>query len=142
MAIKTDMSKAFDRVEWNFLEELMRKMGFDERWISWIMAFIRTVTYTVLINRRPHSFIKPERGIRQGDPLSPFIFILCAEALVHSLNESESLRKLNGISLAPQGPAVHHLLFPDDSFLLCKASCETVWRLIVASKSIVKCLAK
>ena len=88
MAIKTVMSKAYDRVEWNFLEVLMEKMGFDRSWIRWIMACVNSVTFSVLLNGNSHGFIRPERGIRQGDPLSPFLFILCAEALVSKLNQS------------------------------------------------------
>lgn len=88
MAIKTDMSKAYDRVEWNFLEVLMEKMGFDRSWIRWIMACVNSVTFSVLLNGNSHGFIRPERGIRQGDPFSPFLFILCAEALVSKLNQS------------------------------------------------------
>ena len=122
MAIKTDMSKAYDRVEWNFLEVLMEKMGFDHIWIKWIMACVSSVTFSVLLNGNSHDFIKPERGIRQGDPLSPFLFILCAEALVSRLNNSEVLGQLHGIKLAASSPAVHHLLFADDSLLLCNAT--------------------
>lgn len=124
MAVKTDMSKAYDRVEWCFLENLMEKMGFDRQWICWIMACVSTVTYSVLLNGSPHGFIRPERGLRQGDPLSPFLFIMCAEALVGCLNQSEARGKINGICLGPGGPAVHHLLFADDSLLLCRANEE------------------
>lgn len=87
-----------------------------------MMACVSSVTYTVLLNGKPHGYIKPERGIRQGDPLSPFLFILCAEALVSCLNHSEAQGKLNGIRLATTGPSVHHLLFADDSLLMCKAT--------------------
>lgn len=122
MAVKTDMSKAFDRVEWAFLETLLERMGFARTWVAWIMSCVSTVSYSVLINGSSHGFLRPERGIRQGDPLSPFLFILCAEALVHSLNQSEADKRLTGIRIATNAPAVHHLLFADDSLLLCRAT--------------------
>ena len=111
MAIKTDMSKTYDRVEWNFLEVLMEKMGFDHVWVRWIMACVSTVSFSVLLNGNSHGFIRPERGIRQGDSLSPFLFILCAEALVCKLNNSEGSGKLHGIKLTEACPSIHHLLF-------------------------------
>lgn len=133
MAIKTDMSKAYDHVEWNFLETLLEKMGFDRKWVCWVMACVSTVSYTILLNGRTHGFFRPERGIRQGDPMSPFIFIMAAEALVSVLNKAEEAGRLNGIKLDKNGPAVHHLLFADDSLLMCKAD-------MMESVEILRCL--
>ena len=130
MAVKTDMSKAYDIVEWSFIEVLLERMGFERQWIRWIMSCVSTVSFSVLINGASHGFIKPERGLRQGDPLSPFLFILCAEALVNCLNQVETEGRLTGIKLATSGPAVHHLLFADDSLLMCKASVEEAAELI------------
>ena len=127
------MSKAYDRVEWCFLEELLEKMGFAQIWIRWVMACIKTVSYSILLNGKAHVFIKPERGIRQGDPLSLFLFILCAEALVSKLNHSEASGLLTGIGMSSSGPRVHHMLFADDSLLMCKAN-------ELESKEVVECL--
>ena len=68
MAIKLDMSNAYDRVEWNFLEGIMWKMGFNEGWINLIMVCVSIVTYSVLVNGEPSGLIHPTKGIRQGDP--------------------------------------------------------------------------
>src|SRR5690606_36573709 len=89
MTIKTDMSKAYDRVELAFIEALMQKLSFDSHWIKLIMECISLVQYQVLINGQPHGFITPHRGLRQGDPLSPYLFIMCTEVLVANIRKAE-----------------------------------------------------
>ena len=126
MAIKTDMSKEYDRVEWSFLETLMEKLGFDERWIQMIMQCISSVSYQVLINGEAKGNIIPSRGLRQGDPLSPFLFILCTEVLISQLKHAEREKKITGIKIARACPPVPHLLFADDSLFSVKQSKENV----------------
>jgi hypothetical protein len=122
MALKLDMSKAYDLVEWAYVESIMRKMGFAERWISLVMECIRTVQFSVLIDGVPKGFINPTRGIRQGDPLSPYIFLLCAEGLSALLQKASSSGRLKGIQSSRGGPWISHLFFADDSLLFGQAS--------------------
>jgi hypothetical protein len=117
MAMKLDMSKAYDRLEWDFVEGVLRKIGFANRWISLLMSCIRTVTYLILINGQPHGLITPTRGLRQGDPLSPYLFILCAEVLSSLLQHSSKEGLISGVSLSRGGTRIHHLFFADDSLL-------------------------
>lgn len=104
------------------MEELFSRLGFDSKWITWVMTCVRSVTYSVLLNGNSYGFIQPERGIRQGDPLSPFLFILCAEALVHTMNKAETEGRLSGLRLTRSCPSIQHLLFAGDSLFLCRAN--------------------
>ena len=124
MAIKLDMSKAYDRVEWVYLEAMMRKMGFHERWISLIMMCVTTVSYSVLINGEPKGKIIPSRGLRQGDPISPYLFLLCAEGLSAMIKKEEREGNLNGIAICRRAPRITHMLFANDSIVFCRATRE------------------
>ena len=122
MAIKFDMSKAYDRVEWVYLEAVMRRMGFDEKWIRLIMICITTVFYSILVNGEPTSMIVPTQGIRQGDSLSPFLFLLCTEGLNGLITQAANRGDIKGFALSRNSPRLTHLLFADDSLLFCRAT--------------------
>lgn len=133
MALKLDMSKAYDRVEWKYLESIMLKMGFNTIWVNLMMECVRTVSFSILVNGSPHGYFSPSRGLRQGDPLSPYLFLLCAEGLHGLLSQAESSGKIQGLSLCRNGPHLTHLFFADDCLLLCKANlneCATLLQIL------------
>ena len=122
MALKLDMSKAYDRVEWSYLELIMQRMSFAERWVDLILECITTVNYSILINGEPSEVFHPTRGLRQGDPLSPYLFFLCTEGLHSYLHQASKVGQIRGVSICKNGPRLTHLFFADNSVLFCKAS--------------------
>ncbi|KAK6786278.1 hypothetical protein RDI58_014803 [Solanum bulbocastanum] len=122
MALKLDIAKAYDRVEWIYVQSLLLKMGFHDTFVSWIMQCITTPTYKFNINGEIVGAVRPIRGLRQGDLLSPYLFILCAEELS---NQAEEQGELRGICLRRGGPMVNYLFFADDSFLFCSANTQS-----------------
>ena len=119
-AVKLDMSKAYDRVEWSFLEKMLLKLGFHDNWVQVIMKCVSTVTYRIKVNGELSDEIIPNRGLRQGDPLSPYLFLICAEAFSCLLGAAEGNGELSGVKICQHVPSINHLLFADDSLLLLK----------------------
>ena len=117
MAIKLDMSKAYDRVEWGYLDAVMCKIGFHKRWIELIRMCISTVSYLILINREAKGKITPSRGLRQGDPISPYLFLLCTEGLSVMIRKKEVEGSIRGVVVSRGAPKISHLFFADDSII-------------------------
>lgn len=126
MALKLDMAKAYDRVEWSFVNYVLLHMGFPPKITKLIMSCITTVSYQILINGQPSRSFFPEKGIRQGDPLSPYIFILCANVLSGLLHKEEAKGSIHGIQVARKAPQITHLLFADDNLLFARANQKEV----------------
>jgi hypothetical protein len=122
-ALKLDMSKAYDRVEWGFLRRMMNKLGFDANWVEVVMNCVSTVTYRVRVNGELTEQIVPQRGLRQGDPLSPYLFLICAEAFSCLLNVAEESGDMVGVRVCPNAPSINHVLFADDS-LRVQVTCK------------------
>ena len=111
------MSKAYDKVSWNFLKVVLTVMNFDTKWIKWFMECVSLVQYTLLINGNLTNSFKPFQGLRQEDPLSTYVFLMCANILSISLSQAKNLKKIKGIKVGRNGLSFSHLLFVDDSLL-------------------------
>ena len=111
MALNLDMSKAYDRVEWVFLVKVMEHLGFPNQLVSLISSCMSTISYSILLNGQPMGNIKPTRGLRQGDPLSPYLFLLCAMGLQGLIKKAETNDDIRGVSICRNGPRVSHLFF-------------------------------
>ena len=130
LGLKLDMSKAYDRVEWGFLEEMMLKMGFPESYVSLLLKCVRSTSFSILVNGQPTRQFYPTRGLRQGDPLSPFLFIICAEGLSSLLRDAEAKKEIHGIKIGKKVNAISHLFFADDSLLFTRANEQEVEKVL------------
>ncbi|CAN6724078.1 unnamed protein product [Malus baccata var. baccata] len=124
MAIKLDMAKAYDRVEWDFLLSMMSKLGFAPFFCNRVKECISTVSFSILINGSPTGYIQPQRGLRQGDPLSPFLFLICTEGFSSLIKNGMECGLLHGYRFTPNGTPITHLFFADDSVLFGNATVE------------------
>lgn len=122
VALKLDISKAYDRVSWSYLKNRMSVMGLSEKWIKWVMLCVSTVSYSISFQGSSIGPIIPSRGLRQGDPLSPYLFLLCVEGLSKALKSAAVSGQIKGCRICTSAPSVTHLLFADDSFLFFKAN--------------------
>ena len=126
VALKLDMEKAYDRVEWVFLLEALKKIGFHPKWIGWIKECVTTVSYSIIVNDEVYGFFKPTRGLRQGDPLSLYLFLICMKVLTRTLRIAQLNKKSSiGFKITPKADKISCLLFTDDSLLFCRTNLES-----------------
>jgi hypothetical protein len=121
---KLDIEKAYDHVHWGSLLYLLKRMGFGTKWCRWIETCISSIQFSVMVNGSLEGFFRYLRGIRQGDPLSPLLFLLVMEILSKMLRKVETEGLIQGFSAggnANEGLRISHLLFADDTILFCDA---------------------
>ena len=134
---KLDIEKAYDHVNWEALLDLLKKMGFGVRWCRWIRTCIFTAQFSVLFNGSPANFFGSSRELRQGDLLSPVLFLVMMEVFSEMMKRAEGSSLFRGFRANGRrggGVCVSHLLFADDTILFCNVDEEQilhVWILLL-----------
>ncbi|CAA7025018.1 unnamed protein product [Microthlaspi erraticum] len=126
MLLKLDLEKAYDRIRWDFLEDTLQAARLPASWIQWIMQCVSGPDMTILWNGEKTEAFTPKRGLRQGDPLSPYLFVLCLERLCHLVEEAIAAKRWKPIRLSRGGPELSHVCFADDLILFAEASVAQV----------------
>ncbi|KAJ9677624.1 hypothetical protein PVL29_022550 [Vitis rotundifolia] len=139
---KLDIEKAYDHVNWRFLLSVLEKMGFGPNWRNWIYYCISTVRMAVLVNGTPTDFFSTFRGLRQGDPLSPYLFVLVMEAFSNLISRAEEVGFIRGFKVKGrrgEGVSISHLLFADDTLLFCEDNRDQLvfWKWVVTCFEVV-----
>jgi len=97
--IQWDIVKAYDKLSWSYIRKVLKAYGFDHNWIKWVMDLVTTASCSILLNGSPSRTFRPSRGLRQGDPLSPFLFILMMEGLGKVINSAKEEGRIQGLKL-------------------------------------------
>jgi hypothetical protein len=129
LIFKVDFEKAYDSVDWSFLEYMLRRCGFSVKWIGWIRACVFAGNLSVLVNGSPTGEISIQRGLKQGDPLAPFLFLLVVEGFSGVMREAVSMGLYRGFAVGGSSVAISHLQYADDTLCIGEASVENLWAL-------------
>lgn len=133
--LKVDFEKAFDSLNWSYLDSVLEQMNFGQIWRSWIQGCLKSAMISVLVNGSPTTQFRMERGVRQGDPLAPFLFIIAAEGLHRAIETAKEQNLFSGIQLSNGGPVISHLQYADDAIFCGDWSIQNARNLI----RILKC---
>ncbi|GKV49682.1 hypothetical protein SLEP1_g56420 [Rubroshorea leprosula] len=123
---KADFQKAYDCVNWSFLDWMLGAFGFGDKWRGWILECLSTAKVSVLVNGSPTKEFEMGKGLRQGDSLSPFLFLMVGEALHGLVKKAENEGMLQGVKVGRRGLVVSLLQFADDTVILGEASKENI----------------
>lgn len=134
--LKVDYEKAYDSVDWGFLLYMLKRLNFGEKWVSWIRSCLMSSSVSVLVNGSPSEEFRMEKGLRQGDPLAPFLFIIVSEGLSGLLRQAVVNGRYSPFKFGlDDGPKVSLLQFADDTIFVGEATIENIF----AVKSVLRC---
>ncbi|XP_026396032.1 uncharacterized protein LOC113290663 [Papaver somniferum] len=129
VGLKLDITQAFDTVSWYFILEVFRRYGFSENWCDWILQILKSARISVLVNGSPEGFFSIDRGLHQGDPLSPLIFMLIEDVLSRNITKLVRDGKMTHM-VSREGIAPTHLFFADDIIIFCKGNMKILRNLV------------
>ncbi|GKV06663.1 hypothetical protein SLEP1_g18525 [Rubroshorea leprosula] len=127
LIFKADFEKAYDSVNWEFLDVMLDKLGFCLLWRTWIQECLASASVSILVNGSPTEEFQMTKGLRQGDPLTPFLFLVVAEALNGLINKAVEEGLLEAATVGSGVVQLSHLQFADDTLIFCKASPDNAW---------------
>lgn len=127
MMLKIDLKKTFDRLEWSFIRYSLASLNFPPKLISLIMSCVTTSSVSILINGKPSKYFHPSRGISQGYPLSPYLFIICMESLTRLINQDINKKFWDPIKIGRVSTEISHLLFADDLVLFVRVDTKNFY---------------
>ena len=133
--IKIDFEKAYDSVSWKFLYYMTARMGFCEKWVHWIKKCLESSSISILVNGSPTKEFKPSRGLRLGDPIAPFLFLIAAQGLSGLVNQVARKEVFSGLKVNTKNVEVKLLQFADDTFIMCESNIQN----IIVIKVILRC---
>lgn len=134
--LKLDFQSAYDTVRWDIIEQVLRIAGFGEKWIKWVMASITSASILVILNGSPLKLVKMDKNVRQGDPLSPYLFILVCEALVFLVRKAECKGLLSPLMIGEHHVPLKHLQFADNTLLFAPLDEEALLQKGISSPNI------
>jgi len=135
VCFKVDFEKAYDSIRWSFLFDMLRRLGFHDKWIGWVKGCLVSFSVSVLVNGSPSEEFKPTRGLRQGDPLAPFLFLVVAEGLAGLVRQALRKDMLRGVKVGRNNIECCLLQFADDTLFMCENSFNNIFTI----KAILRC---
>ncbi|KAK3221018.1 hypothetical protein Dsin_014988 [Dipteronia sinensis] len=124
IAWKIDLAKAYDRLQWHFIQKVLNDIGIEGNLNRLIMNCVSSVQFKVIMNGETSNNFRPKSGIRQCDPLSPYLFVLCMEKLSHIINQKRTEGSWKPVKISRKCPAISHMFFADDLILFGQASMQ------------------
>jgi hypothetical protein len=127
LIFKVDFEKAYDSVDWDFLDYMLGRFGFSDKWRSWMKACVCGGNLSVLVNGSPTNEVHIKRGLKQGDPLAPLLFLLVAEGLGGLMRKAVEMSKFQPFLVGRNGLPISLLQYADDTLCIGGATVENLW---------------